>query len=448
MKNFPNQLKAILVDFDGTFVDSMPALWECFYEFLGHYGIKASKEEFLSLIGPSLFEIVERLRITHSLPGTVDHLYEEYSALVRNIYAKKISPFAHALDVLQKAKNRGIKLAIVTSAPLSLIEIFLPRFTLHTFFDAVITSKKNEPSKPSPEVYLRALRTLGVSDEEAIAIEDSASGISSAYSAGLYVIQFGASLPAKGAAFAAKSWEEIGEALLGYQTHKIDPSFEVKVVDCSGKIELSDVENSYVDELWDAAQKHHMGKLFNGKLLNYLNFEKGKLYGKFVEYKYYIAQCADPKLKDRLKIRPIAISCLCTFKGHALVGKRSTFVTDFPDCFELVPSGGIDPTAVENGKVNLVKQALTELKEEAEIKPEDVNTCHPLALFQDLISGGFEICMHIELNTKSSFLQNGEYSQLKWMPFSQLQEFALNEKNVFVGLSLHIINKYLYKCQT
>lgn len=445
MMDFPNPLKAVLVDFDGTFVDSMPALRVCFDEFLEHYGIKVSETEFLSLIGPSLIEVVEKLRITHSLPGTLDTLYKEYCGLVHKVYAEKVEPFANALNILQNLKRRGIKIAIVTSAPSTLMEIFLPRFELETFFDALITSVKNEPTKPSPALYLRALKTLGVSGGEAIAIEDSANGVASAHTAGLYVVQFGSPTSAEGADFNAVTWEKIEEALNGYQTHELERSFEVKIVDSGEEFQLSDVEKNRVEELWEAAQKQYEGKLFNGKLLNYLDFVDGKLYGKFVEYKYYIAQRADLTLRKRLSIRPIAISCLCTFEEQALLGKRSALVTDFPGFFELVPSGGIDPSAAENGKVNLIKQALTELSEEAKIEPKDVRSCYPLVLFQDLITGGFEICMRIELKKiqAHSLLQNNEYSQLEWMAFSKLQKFAFEKKESFITLSLFLIEKYI-----
>lgn len=453
MKNFPVPLKAVLIDFDGTLADSLPALRGCLHEFLGAYGIKSSEAEFLSLIGPSLYEIVERLRVKYALPGTVDHLYGEYCERVRQSYADKILPFADALDVLQRAKERGLKLAIVTSAPLSLIEVFLSRFKLHSFFDSLITPAKNEPSKPSPALYLRALETLGVSGTEALAIEDSAGGVASAYSTRLYVVQFGSSLPVQGAAIAVQRWEEIEEVLQGYQTHAITPSFYVEVVNSGEEIVLSDAEALRIDERWERAQEQRNGLLFNGKLLNYLKFEKERLYGSFVEYKYYMAQCIDPKLKERLRIFPLAISCICTCQDKVLIGKRSSFVTDFPGYFELVPSGGIDPAAVEKGNVNLVKQALTELKEEAGIEPNSVEICYPFVLFQNLITGCFEICLHIDLKrtggdlSARAWLQNHEYTELVWMSCTHLKEFMLSAGNAIVPLSLHLINKYLSEIQ-
>lgn len=471
MKKYPTNTKAVLIDFDGTLVDSLSALKKCFHTFLETYQVKASDEAFSALIGPSLLEIVGRLKHAYALPGTLENLYKEYCSLVQNAYANEILPFPHALDVLKGLKKRGLKLAIVTSAPASLLEVFLMRFSLQNFFDALITSSSEEPSKPSPDLYLRALETLGVSADQAIAVEDSSSGIQSAYSAGLYVIQFGISNPILGSSLVLDNWIKIDEALRGYQTHLITPDFEVKVVSSRDKLELSDVDAQVVDRIWDAAQAHHEGRLFNGRFLNYVGFEKGRLIGEFVEYKHYLAQKFEPGLKESLRICPIAISCLCLSNDKVLIGKRSLVVTDYKGCYELVPSGGIDPSIVENGKVNVVKQALIELNEETGIVDVPVS-CLPTLVVHDLTSNSYEVCVHIELHRsqwnasvliegeaelkkreeiffekkmveKGLFRSSYEYTQLEWMSLGELGELIGENRENWVPFSLFLIHKYL-----
>lgn len=447
MNDFPPSLKAVLVDFDGTLVDSMPALRECYRSFLEYYGIESCEKDFRSLIGPSLLEIVENLRLKYSLPGSSESLYGHYSDLVRNAYANKISLFPGALEVLQETKRRGIKIAIVTSASLSLLETFLSRFELLNFFDALIAGIDHEASKPSPAIYLRALKTLGVSEKEAIAVEDSTNGIASAEAAGLYVIPFDAGYSTEWVR-CEKNGKSIKEMLNGYQTFKIHPSFQVRVVDSREELMLSDVEESAVEALWNRAQKKYEGRLFNGKMLAYSHLDEDRLYGYFVDYKYYIAQLGDSALKERLRIRPVAISCLCTWEEKVLIGKRSLTVTDYPGYFETVPSGGIDPKPVKQGVVNYIEQALTELEEEAGIGSRDVADCHPLLIYQDLRSDSFEVCLHIVLKKESPGIEEGEnneYSRLEWMSLERLNELVTRGKKSFVPLSLHLISLFKEK---
>jgi beta-phosphoglucomutase-like phosphatase (HAD superfamily) len=56
-------------------------------------------------------------------------------------------------------------------------------------FDALSTADMVERTKPDPAPYVLAAKLLGVPPEECIAVEDSASGLRSAMSAGMHVLQ-------------------------------------------------------------------------------------------------------------------------------------------------------------------------------------------------------------------------------------------------------------------
>ena len=55
-------------------------------------------------------------------------------------------------------------------------------------FAVVVTADQVREAKPAPDVYLEACRRLGASPAEAIALEDSPTGVAAARAAGLYVI--------------------------------------------------------------------------------------------------------------------------------------------------------------------------------------------------------------------------------------------------------------------
>lgn len=56
---------------------------------------------------------------------------------------------------------------------------------LTSFFEALVIGAECERAKPHPEPYLRGLAALGVSAADAIAFEDSPSGMAAAVAAGL-----------------------------------------------------------------------------------------------------------------------------------------------------------------------------------------------------------------------------------------------------------------------
>ncbi|MGZ3634198.1 MAG: HAD family hydrolase [Parachlamydiaceae bacterium] len=209
MKRLPHIVKALLIDFDGTLVDSIQALWWCYVAFLEERGAEPTKEEFDSLIGPPLPEIIETLKRVHQFPESSQFLFEKYEHRLEQAYSEKVDFFPDALSNLKSAKDKQIKLGIVTSAPWRLLELFLTQQGALDFFDVCIAYSDEFPSKPSPVPYARALKALGLTLDEAIAVEDSKNGIKSACGAGLPVVQLG-DMILPGATCVVQNWAELG----------------------------------------------------------------------------------------------------------------------------------------------------------------------------------------------------------------------------------------------
>ena len=213
MRMPPKELKALLVDFDGTLIDSLPALWNCYQTFMYRRGKIATRNEFIQLAGPSLKEIIIYLKVKYELTPAFEELYKEYRELILECYSRDAIMFPNALEVLQRLKMRGIKLALVTSATSAFIEPFNQRANFDKLFDAIITHVEGEETKPSPVIYKRALESLNIAPEEVIAVEDSKNGVLSAHAAQIYVVQFrggstDVSIDSKleNVSFAVKNW--------------------------------------------------------------------------------------------------------------------------------------------------------------------------------------------------------------------------------------------------
>jgi HAD superfamily hydrolase (TIGR01509 family) len=79
-------------------------------------------------------------------------------------------------------------LGLASSSNRQLIDLALDLMDVAELFRATVSSEEVDRGKPAPDVYLEAARRLGVSPENAVAVEDSASGIRSAKAAGMGVI--------------------------------------------------------------------------------------------------------------------------------------------------------------------------------------------------------------------------------------------------------------------
>lgn len=226
----------------------------------------------------------------------------------------------------------------------------------------------------------------------------------------------------------------------------LTPNFFIEVLPYARGFTLSDHEKDLVDNIWSLEQKH-FPHLFNGQILNVVQVEENKLVGEFIEYKYYFAQLTDPQLASVLNIQTLAISGITMTGDKILVGQRSEDVTTFKNFYELVPSGGIDPNAQVQERIDLKRQFELELWEESGISTTEIKSIKPLALIYDQQNKTYEIAAEITVNytvLKEDLEHSQEYQKLQWFTKRELMEFIKKNKN-FVPLSLFLLQKYYIK---
>ena len=173
----------LLVDFDGTLVDSLSALYDIYIDFLHKHGKKGNKEEFELLKGLSIPELVKTVKNKYALIESEEILQQEYNKLLKEKYLNNVHVSPHALNALEFAKDFGFKTAIVTSAPQDLVKEILQKHHLSDLIDELIISTPKEKGKPHPDIYLKALKQLKIEPLDAIAIEDSLNGAQASLSA-------------------------------------------------------------------------------------------------------------------------------------------------------------------------------------------------------------------------------------------------------------------------
>jgi len=86
------------------------------------------------------------------------------------------------------SRRAGCRLALATVSHCDQTRAILAALQMTTAFDFVATQDDVEEPKPDPEIYLLATHQLAVPATEALALEDSPSGLKSALAAGLDVV--------------------------------------------------------------------------------------------------------------------------------------------------------------------------------------------------------------------------------------------------------------------
>jgi HAD superfamily hydrolase (TIGR01509 family) len=106
---------------------------------------------------------------------------------IRDRYAERLPLIDGAVEAVRRLAADW-PLGLASSSPRELIDVVLDRAGLRALFKIVLSTEEVPRGKPAPDVYLEATRRLGVSPQQAVAVEDSTNGIKAAVAAGLRVI--------------------------------------------------------------------------------------------------------------------------------------------------------------------------------------------------------------------------------------------------------------------
>ncbi len=176
--------RALLFDLDGTLAETDSLHLPTWVDVLEPYGVRVDEDFYReSISGRNTSEIVR-----HLLPELSDEENRSVGDAKEASFrerATELEPLPGLVDFVERGRERGMSIALVTNAPRENVEAILLALGLRDLFDVVVLADEVEAVKPDPAPYSAALKKLGVLAEEALAFEDSVSGISSSVAAGI-----------------------------------------------------------------------------------------------------------------------------------------------------------------------------------------------------------------------------------------------------------------------
>ncbi|MGY0070873.1 HAD family hydrolase [Streptomyces sp. QTS137] len=181
---------AIVFDCDGTLMDTEQHWQEARSITFRAFSLKPptgfadrAKGMHYTECGALMAEETGKPDLVEDLTGT---LLDTFTALVDE--DPVTMPGAAALVRLAA---RHLPLAVASNCPREVVESCLDRAGLLDCFGHIVVAGENVRPKPQPDVYQVAARLCGVPPEEALAVEDSLTGMESARRAGLRVLGIG-----------------------------------------------------------------------------------------------------------------------------------------------------------------------------------------------------------------------------------------------------------------
>lgn len=167
-------LKAILFDLDGTLLDTDKLIFMTYKYMFDKFGegYEPTFNEMLSFLGPTLMEVFPKY-----FKQNVDYLIEEYRTYNVSHHQAFVQPIYGAKDVLHAIKEKGLKIAVVTSKRKDVALLGLQLFGLDNYIDYLVDCTMVTKYKPDPEGIEMVLDEFNIRAEEALMVGDSLSDI-------------------------------------------------------------------------------------------------------------------------------------------------------------------------------------------------------------------------------------------------------------------------------
>lgn len=182
------QLRGVILDVDGTLVDSNDAHASAWMQALEEHGYTVPYEKVRGLIGmggDNLLPEAAGLDIDQSPGSSIARRWEE---LFQKEYLPRLQAFPQVRELLRRMKDSGLKLVVASSAKASQLKPLLKLTGAEDVIEARTSSDDADSSKPDADIVASALRKLGFAPDEVLMLGDTPYDIQAAGKIGVKVV--------------------------------------------------------------------------------------------------------------------------------------------------------------------------------------------------------------------------------------------------------------------
>ncbi|MFN8475220.1 MAG: HAD family hydrolase [Anaerolineae bacterium] len=179
-----SQILGVMIDVDGTLVDSNDAHATAWVEALAQHGYDVPFEKVRRAIGmggdnllPAVVSLDKNSPDGQRISKTRDEIFERH-------YLPKLTPFPKVRELVQRLQAAGLKLVIASSSSTEQLDALLRIARVDDLIETHVSSNEAKNSKPDPDIIQVALNKLGLPADQAVMLGDTPYDISSASKAG------------------------------------------------------------------------------------------------------------------------------------------------------------------------------------------------------------------------------------------------------------------------
>ena len=182
-------IRAVILDIDGTLIDSNAAHARAFVDAAQELGLESPPvNEVLPLIGMGGDRLIPRAFGFEQDDDMGERLEELKGNIFRSRYLQDLKPTPGARALLERLRADGYKLVVATSASPGDVDHLLERAEVADLVGAATSADDVGASKPAPDVVEAALEEAGVAAHEAVMLGDTPYDVEAAGRAGVPIL--------------------------------------------------------------------------------------------------------------------------------------------------------------------------------------------------------------------------------------------------------------------
>lgn len=171
----------MLLDIDGTLVDSNDKHADCWVEAFAHFGKEVPWPEIRQQIGKGGDLLVPDTLNAREMQKFGEEVKKYRGQLWTGSYMQTVRPFAGALEAIETLHGKGIRLALASSADPGEVEYYVQLLGVAALLEGTTSKEDAEFSKPSPEIFQAALERVKADRARTFAVGDTPYDILSAH---------------------------------------------------------------------------------------------------------------------------------------------------------------------------------------------------------------------------------------------------------------------------
>lgn len=180
-----NKIKLIIFDIDGVLISTRELHEIAFIRSLRHHGYEMTKEEHdIKYDGLPTKVKLDMIGVEESIRESVFNMKQKITFELANSY---ISESPKLQRIFKMLKIKGYKIAVCSNAIRDFCEATFKLLGIDRYIDYSLSNEDVENTKPSPEIYTKAIKHFKLEPKDSIILEDSKFGLDAAFKSGANV---------------------------------------------------------------------------------------------------------------------------------------------------------------------------------------------------------------------------------------------------------------------